>query len=135
MGLRWAKGEGLSPLFVKEVSSSDKLKFLTARKVTLLEKANLCRYLSAMIGAGLPLSETVDVLCSETKNPGLKEILNDVRASVQKGQFLSTAFAKYPNVFDEIFLTLVKAGEESGTLDKSFEYLGTNFSVSLLIFS
>jgi len=119
------KGQGLSPLFVKKIKSVEKkFTFFSSHRLPLIEKANFCRYLATMIKSGLPLSEAIDVLYQEASHPLLKKILADIRDSIQKGQFLSTAFSQYPEVFDEIFLTLVKAGEETGSLDKSFKYLG-----------
>ena len=115
---------GLSPLSVKEEKTKKKFSLSFSRGLPTIEKANFCRYMAAMIKSGLPLSEAVDVLCAESDNPVLRKILNDIRSSIQKGQFLSGAFSKHPDVFDEVFLTLIKAGEDSGTLDKSFAYLG-----------
>lgn len=121
---RQLRGENLSPLFVRALPSSAKFSFLSREKIPLIEKANLARYLATMIKAGLPLTEALDVLCDEATSSGAQKILNETRATVQKGQLLSVAFARHPQVFDQVFLTLVKAGEESGTLEKSFEYLG-----------
>lgn len=118
------RSDGFSPLFVKEVSRPKKLALFPSQKISLIEKADFCRYLATMIKSGLPLMEAIDVLSSEAANPAMEKILNEVQAGIQKGQTFSTVFSKYPDVFDEVFLTLVKAGEESGTLEKSFEYLG-----------
>lgn len=117
------KGDGLSPLFVKEIGAPSKFA-LFSRKISLIEKADLCRYLATMIKSGLPLTEAVDVLCSEASSPAMEKILNDARSNIQKGQPFSTVFSKYPDAFDEVFLTMIRAGEESGTLEKSFKYLG-----------
>lgn len=116
--------DGLEPLLVQETSSQKKSGGFFSRQVSALDKANLCRYLSTMINSGLPLTEAVEVISEGNENPLMQKILNDVRASLQGGQPLSAAFSKYPDTFDEVFLTLVKAGEESSTLGKSFEYLG-----------
>lgn len=116
--------DGLSPLFVKEVSSSKKFSLLAPRKISLIEKADICRYLATMIKAGLPLPEALEVLSSEDLSAESQKVLSSAQSSVQKGKFLSTAFSQHPDIFDEVFLTLVKVGEESGTLEKSFAYLG-----------
>ncbi len=116
--------DGLEPLLIQETSSQKKSGGFFSRQVSALEKANLCRYLSTMINSGLPLTEAIEVISEGNENPLMQKILNDVRASLQGGQPLSAAFSKYPDTFDEVFLTLVKAGEESSTLGKSFEYLG-----------
>lgn len=116
--------DNLTPLFVKEIITSQKFRIFTLKRLPLIEKANLCRYLATMIKAGLPLNEAVEVLYNEASHPVLRKILNDIQIDLQKGQLLSKTFSSYPQDFDEVFLTLVKAGEEGGNLDKSFEYLG-----------
>ncbi|MFC1727008.1 type II secretion system F family protein [Patescibacteria group bacterium] len=121
---RQIKDQGLAPLFVKEAKSVQKRKKFLAGGLPLIEKANFCRYMAAMIKSGLPLSEAVEVLSAEINHPAMQKILDDVRSGIQKGQFLSNAFARHPQVFDNVFLTLIKAGEDSGTLEQSFEYLG-----------
>lgn len=115
----------LSPLSVKKIEDSKKMgKALFGSHINLIEKANFCRYLSTMINSGLPLSEAIEVISAETSQPKMMEVLSELRTGLQEGQTLSSAFSKYPAVFDEVFLTLVKAGEESGTLGKSLDYLG-----------
>ncbi|HUW21409.1 MAG TPA: type II secretion system F family protein [Candidatus Bathyarchaeia archaeon] len=120
------KDQQLSPLFVQETTTGGKKQsgVLFARGVSLVDKANLCRYLSTMINSGLALTEAVEVLAEESDHPKMQQVLDDVRVSLQAGQPLSAAFTQHPDVFDDVFLTLVKAGEESGTLGKSFDYLG-----------
>jgi len=121
------KDQQLSPLVVQEVEKESKKlssSSLFGRQVSLVDKANLCRYLATMIESGLPLTEAVEVIAEESTHPAMQRVLGDVRAALQGGQSLSSAFTKHPQIFDEVFLTLVKAGEESGTLGKSFDYLG-----------
>ncbi len=95
------RGQQLSPLAVKKADTKEKgrFSFLFGQKVSLIEKANLCRYLATMIGSGLPLSEAVEVLAEETAQPMMQRILADIQASLQSGQSLSIAFAKYPDCF------------------------------------
>jgi type IV pilus assembly protein PilC len=120
------KNQQLSPLFVQKVDEQKKTGFslFGQKKVSLIEKANLCRYLATMINSALPLTEAVEAIAEETTQPAMQKVLSDVRSSLEAGQPLSNAFSKYPETFDEVFLTLLRAGEESGTLGKSFDYLG-----------
>lgn len=117
------KSQSLSVLVVEKIGK-EKVSKLFQKGVTLLDKANLCRYLATMVEAGLSLVEAVEVIADETDQPKMKEILGDVRSNLHKGQSLSSAFAKHSDVFDEVFITLIEAGEKSGTLGKSFDYLG-----------
>lgn len=114
--------QGLQILTIKETSRSqstlDKM-----RGVPTLEKAILCRYLSTMMKAGLPLADAVDIIAEESPNKKMHRILIDLQYSIQRGQKISSVFTRYPEVFDPVFLTLTKAGEESGTLEQSFDYL------------
>ena len=118
------RDQGLQVLTVREIQRSQTFRE-RLQSVPALEKAIFCRYLSTMMKAGLPLSEAVDIIAKETANRKMRRILQDLQYSIQRGQKLSSVFARYPEVFDPVFLTLTRAGEESGTLEQSFEYLAT----------
>ncbi|MGI5827926.1 MAG: type II secretion system F family protein [Patescibacteria group bacterium] len=92
-------------------------------KVSALEKANFCRYMAVMIRSGLSASEAVELIYSETENTKMKVILQDMIFTMQEGGEISTVLRKYPEVFDSVFLALVHAGEQSGSLEKTFAYL------------
>jgi type II secretory pathway component PulF len=76
-----------------------------------------------MMSTGLSLSEGIDVLKKETKNPLMAKVLGDMSYSLEQGQQLSIIFERYPDVFEPYFLTLIKAGEVSGKLADVFRYL------------
>lgn len=123
---------------IKDAASSlvsDGYKILTIKKVeqtiggmmsgsiSISEKATFCRFLATMLRAGLPLPEAIDIIKEETKNRKLKKVMMDISFEVRKGKTISSVLSKYKKDFDPVFLTMVKAGEESGTMDKSFDYL------------
>lgn len=116
------RDQGYQILTIKEIQQAqgaiEKMK-----RVPVLEKAVFCRYLSTMMKAGLPLAEAVEIIAKESPNKKMHRILVDLQYSIQKGQKISSVFARYPEVFDPVFITLTQAGEESGTLEQSFEYL------------
>lgn len=91
--------------------------------VPMIEKITFCHYIAAMLNSGLSLNDGIAVLEQETKHATMKKIIGDVGYSLEKGQQLSAIFARYPNVFDRFFLTLVEAGEISGKLGDVFSYL------------
>jgi type IV pilus assembly protein PilC len=62
-------------------------------------------------------------MAKESTNRKMGRILRDLQFSLQRGQKLSTVFSRYPEIYDSVFLTLTRAGEESGTLEQSFDYL------------
>jgi type IV pilus assembly protein PilC len=111
--------KGLSTLVIKETLD----KMMIKGSIPQLEKITFCRYLSIMLSTGLSLSEGIDVLRRETKNPLMYKILGDMSYSLEQGQQLSTIFERYPDIFESYFLTLTRAGEVSGKLSEVFKYL------------
>lgn len=99
-------------------------------KIKTLDKANFCRYMSIMLKSGLSVSEAVEVISSETENGKMKLILNELSFSMSEGGEISKTLEKYPNIFDKVFLALLKAGEKSGSLEKTFEYLSNQLYAS-----
>jgi len=113
--------KNLSPLVVKEVHEQ----VLVRGTIPAIDKITFCRYLSIMLATGLSLSEGIDVLREETKHPLMRRILGEMSYSLEQGQQLSSIFERYPDIFEEYFLTLTKAGEISGKLVEVFRYLET----------
>ncbi len=87
------------------------------QKVKLDDLIVFSRQLATMVGAGLPLIESLDVLGQQMENPVLKSVVNNVQRDVEGGSTLTSAIDKYPKVFSELFVSMVKAGEASGMLD------------------
>ena len=88
------------------------------------EKIILTKYLSTMIRSGLSLKEGIETILNDTKKKTFKKVLTEAKFDLEKGQPLSVTFGKYPNFFSNIFIALIKAGESSGTLEKSLDHLG-----------
>lgn len=111
--------QGLQPISIHEEMSFKASK----SQLPPIEKITFCRYTSTMLASGLSLSDGISTLRDETKQPVMKQILNDILYHLERGSQLSAALSLYPKVFDKFFIALVKAGEISGTMDKSFKYL------------
>src|SRR5690606_34478754 len=77
--------------------------------------------LATLIGAGLPLSQSLHTVKEQTSNKKLQGVVQDVVTSIESGRSLTESFGKHPDVFDKVFLALVAAGEASGTLDESLQ--------------
>lgn len=122
------KSSGLKVLTLKNIDTSGSSLF--EGSVSVSDKASFARFLATMLRAGLPLSEGLDVIAKETPSQKLKKVLLDVSFQTRQGTSLSAALSKYPKVFDPIFLTIVKAGEQAGTLEKSFDYLSKQLLIS-----
>lgn len=87
------------------------------KKVTLRELSVFNRQLSVMFNAGLPITQGLVILATQQKNNYFKEILNEVRRDVESGSNFSNALRKHPKVFNELYCSMVQAGEASGSLD------------------
>ena len=72
---------------------------------------------ATMVKAGLPILNVLSMLRDQIEHPTMKEIIEDVRKSLEGGITLSKCFEKYPKIFDNVYINLIKAGEASGKLD------------------
>ena len=72
---------------------------------------------ATMVKAGLPILNVLGMLRDQIEHPTMKEIIEDIRKSLEGGITLSKCFEKYPQIFDSIYINLIKAGEASGKLD------------------
>jgi len=108
---------------VKQTAKSKKKAGGGWGKVKLKDLSIFCRQFSTMIDAGVSLVRALDVLGEQTANPKLKRILREVQVEVESGQTLSKSLAKYPNVFSNLFIGLVRAGEVGGVLEEALQRL------------
>ncbi len=95
------------------------------QKVKLEELSIFCRQFSTMIDAGVSLVRCLTVLSDQTTNKRLKMIISDILREVEAGNTLSKAMAKYPSVFNNLFIGLVRAGEVGGVLEETLQRLST----------
>lgn len=79
------------------------------------------RQIATMMKAGVPLVTAIEIIAGGQKNPRMKNMLDDIRASVEGGSTLHEALGKHPMQFDDLYLNLVKAGEGAGVLDTVLE--------------
>lgn len=104
-----------------------KTSFLAAKtkKVKLGDVVVFSRQLATMVNAGLPLVQSLHILAEQTENAGLKKVLQNIEQNVETGSSFSDAMAKFPAVFSELFVNLVRAGEASGMLDEILNRVAT----------
>lgn len=116
--------EGLSPLDIQAVDNSSKgffSKFFN--KVKSKDRVLFSRQLSTLINAGLPLVQSLRSVGNQTTSKQLKIIVNKIISDVEAGSPLSVSMAKYPQVFNKVYISLIAAGETSGTLDQALDRL------------
>lgn len=111
-------------IFITELSNKQKVEQkrkitgpVAYRSVSVEDLATMTRQLASLIKANVPLVETLSAVSEQMENPTLKEVLADTRNQVNEGSQLHKALRKYPKVFNNIYVTMVEAGEMSGTLD------------------
>lgn len=90
---------------------------LSSGRVSVDEISNMTRQLSSLVKANIPLVDCLSAVSDQMENLYLKEVLADCRNNVNEGSTLQKAMLKYPKVFDNVFVSMVGAGEMSGSLD------------------
>ena len=113
--------QGFVPLSIREqVGDGSFLSRITGR-ITTKDRVVFTRQLATLIGAGLPLSQSLHTVLEQTNNKQLQSVVQEIVADVEGGKSLSIAFGKHPTVFDGVFISLISAGELSGTLDEALQ--------------
>ncbi|MES2631118.1 MAG: type II secretion system F family protein [Patescibacteria group bacterium] len=113
--------QGFVPLNVKEIVGDGTIFSRITGRITTKDRVVFTRQLATLIGAGLPLSQSLHTVMEQTSNKQLQSVVQDISASVEGGRSLSESFAKHPTVFNEVFIALISAGELSGTLDEALQ--------------
>lgn len=121
--------EGLVVISLKEkgaIAPALKRYLTPFARISAIDRILLTRHLASIIKAGVPLGEAIDILTyTHQKRPLLRKILEEAKRNLEEGHPLSAVFAAYPRYFPPVFVGLVKAGEVSGTLEKTLESLGS----------
>ena len=114
--------QGLFPIDIESKAAGGFLsKAGIGTRVSSKDRVIFTRQLSTLINAGLPLTQSLHTVSEQITNKTLNGIVAEVVTSVEAGTSLGESFAKHPKVFSDIYVSLVAAGETSGSLDKSLE--------------
>lgn len=92
-------------------------------RVSSKQRIVFTRQLATLVGAGLPLSNSLHMIAEQTEDKGTKAVVEEISAQIEGGKSLHDAFAKFPEIFNKVYLSLIAAGEASGTLDVSLKRL------------
>ncbi|HSX27274.1 MAG TPA: type II secretion system F family protein [Patescibacteria group bacterium] len=118
------RAQGLAPIEItlEGLGISGPLKRFSGR-INTKAKILFSRQLATLINAGLPLIQSLRSVASQTQSKPLKIVINQVISDVEGGAALSVALGKHPEVFNQVYVSLIAAGETSGTLDATLERL------------
>lgn len=108
------------------LSKNVEISFLQ-RKPKPRDLAVFCRQFVSIVSAGVPVTSALEMLAEQTENKLLATAVNGCRLSIQAGASLSEAMRDYPRVFTDLFVTMVAAGEASGSLETSFSRMADHF--------
>lgn len=113
--------QGIIPLQITEQTKKSSIIARISNRVTSKDRVIFTRQLATLINAGLPLAQSLRTLGEQTQNKRLISIINGILSDVEGGSALANAFSKYPEVFNDVYIALIAAGEASGTLDQALE--------------
>ena len=124
------RSSGMFPVALKEtqeaVPKKQSRSFSLSRRFSRIkpaETAIMTRQLATLIGAGFPLVSALDAMLPQTKSHGLQRILARIKDHIVEGNSFAQALAQYPGTFSPIYVSMVRAGESSGTLEIVLERL------------
>ncbi|MDR0887097.1 MAG: type II secretion system F family protein [Candidatus Nomurabacteria bacterium] len=107
---------GLVPDQIEEFGAAK-----SARRITGKDRIIFTRQFATLVGAGLPLSQSLATVAEQTANKTMRGVIEDILANVESGKTLANSFGRHPKVFNKVYLSIVAAGEVSGTLDDSLK--------------
>lgn len=113
--------QGLRPVSIK--LDTGKTAKGRAKKVKLKELVVFTRQLSTMISAGVPLTRALSTMQSQTESKYFQQVVSGITKDIEGGLALGDAFAKYPSVFSDVYVNMVRAGEAGGILDEILKRL------------
>ena len=92
-------------------------------RITTKDRIMFTRQLATLVGAGLPLSASLRTVADQTNSKGMRVVAEEIITSVESGKSLYEAFSAHPEIFNNVYVSLIKAGEASGTLDMALKRL------------
>jgi len=113
--------------FVERIIKFDVGKILDRMKgVSLTDKIMFSRHLAVMISAGVAINYALEVLSKQTENDQFKQAILKIRTDIQGGRRIADSFAKYPGIFDALYVSMVRSGDAAGNLTEVLELLARN---------
>ena len=97
----------------------------SGKKITPLDIALFTRQLATMMKAGVPLVQSFEIVADGVENPSMRDLVLKIKAEVEAGNSLAASINKHPQHFDDLFCSLVDAGEQSGALETIYDRIAT----------
>lgn len=122
------KRMGYTPVSIEQQGVLDKdINIGFKKKPSARDLSVFCRQFVSMLRAGVTIMDALKMLCEATENASLRNAIQQIRVSTEKGEPLSTAFGEHPDVFPELMEKMVAAGEASGSLDIAIERMANQY--------
>ena len=123
----YLRQRGLIPIDISKEGEFEIFKTLPfVGKIKSKDLIIFTRQVSSMLASGLTLVKSLEILKDQIGNKAFQEIIRGILLDIEEGKTFSESIAKYPDIFPEVYVSLVKAGESSGLLDKIFLRLANN---------
>jgi len=133
--VRTLQGRGLMVVELREKTGLSWGNFFSifglANKVSTREVATITRLLATMLETGLPLTDALINLATQTRGTYLGEVIRSIQTDVRSGVSLSESLGRYPEVFNSLYINLIKAGEASGKVGETMEKLADTLEAGL----
>ncbi|MFH0712463.1 MAG: type II secretion system F family protein [Candidatus Jorgensenbacteria bacterium] len=128
--LSFVASRGLRPVSVKPAGGSSRIRKFNffGGRINLTDQIFLSKYLALMLKIGTSLLQAINILIEDFRKSTVRSLLVEIRSNLEKGQPFYATFAKYPRIFSQVYINLVKAGETSGNLEDVFENLTVSLS-------
>lgn len=131
---RTLKEEGFAVISIEPKKKKSVANFsISFSPFRTVEKITFARNISSMLDAGLALSRTLEVISRQTKNLRSKKIIDEINQKVKSGTSFSAALESHPKIFNSLFVSMTKAGEESGNLAESFKNISNQLEKNYLL--
>lgn len=131
--LGFLASQGLKPISIRVVKGAAERKktIIFGQAINVQDKIFLTKYLALMLKVGTDLFKAIDILIADLDKPSMKVLLLEIRSTLEKGQPFFSTFTKYPKYFSPVFVNLIRAGELSGNLERSFMELSVSLQKEL----
>lgn len=112
-------------IVIESIRPKGKPLFQRKKAIKAIDIAIFVRQLATMMKAGVPLTQSFEIVADSLDNPSMKDLVLKIKADIEAGSNFATALRKHPRYFDNLFCSLVESGEQSGALETMLERVAT----------